>query len=115
MHELSIVEAVLEQAEREIRRAGQEGPVRRLELSIGHLAGVNCDSLRFAFELLSPESAFAGAELQIRQPAAVCRCRGCGAQCEVKELIAECPKCGSFEVSLEGGREMFLESIELAD
>jgi len=115
MHELSIVEAVLEQAEREVRRAGQEGPVRRLELSIGHLAGVNCDSLRFAFELLSPETEFAGAELQISQPAAVCRCRACGAESEVTELVVECPTCGGADVLIEGGREMLLESIELGE
>lgn len=115
MHELSIVEAVLEQAEREIRRSGQEGPVRRIELSIGHLSGINCDSLRFAFDLLSPETVFAGAELHINQPAAVCRCRTCGASSEVTELALECPQCGSGEILIEGGRDMLLESIELDD
>jgi len=115
VHELSIVEAILEQAEQEIRRSGQEGPVRRLELSIGHLSGVNCDSLRFAFDLLSPETAFAGAELQIHQPAAVCACRACGTRSEVTEFAVECPKCGSDDVLIEGGRDMLLESIELGD
>jgi len=115
VHELSIVEAILDQAEREIRRSGQEGPVRRLELSIGHLSGVNCDSLRFAFDLLSPDTAFAGAELQIHQPAALCCCRACGARNEVTEFAGECPKCGSDDILIEGGRDMLLESIELDD
>jgi hydrogenase nickel incorporation protein HypA/HybF len=115
VHELSIVEAILEQAEREIRRSGQEGPVRRLELSIGRLSGINCHSLRFAFDLLSPETAFAGAELQINQPAAVCCCRACDTQSEVTELAVECPKCGSGDILIEGGRDMLLESIELDD
>jgi len=115
MHELSIAETILEQAEREVRRSGEEGRVRRLELSIGSLSGVNCDSLRFAFDLLSPETMFAGAELRIEQPPAVCRCTACDAETDVNELVAQCPRCGSNDILIEGGRAMLLESIELAD
>ena len=39
MHELSIVEALIEQVQREVRRAGQKGRVTRLELAIGTLSG----------------------------------------------------------------------------
>ena len=54
MHELSIVEALIDQVGRELDRAGQQGRVLRLELSIGRLSGVNCESVRFAFGLLPP-------------------------------------------------------------
>jgi len=115
MHELSIVEALFEQAEREVRRSGHEGRVARLDLSIGHLSGVCCDSIRFAFDLLKPETMFAGAQLAIEEPPAVCRCEKCGARTEVAEITVDCPKCGSREVVIEGGREMLLQSIELED
>jgi hydrogenase nickel incorporation protein HypA/HybF len=115
MHELSIVEALIEQVQRELRRAGQQGPVRRLELSVGRLSGVHCGSLRFAFELISPGTPVAGAELNITEPRAVCCCRACGAREEIDELLTECPRCRSPEITIEEGRDLLLQSIEIDD
>ena len=113
MHELSVVEALIEQVGRELRRAGQKGPVKRLELAVGRLSGVHCDSLRFAFDLLSPGTLVEGAELDIAEPSAVCCCRKCGARREIEELVVVCPQCGSGDVSIEEGRDLLLQSIEI--
>ncbi len=115
MHELSIVQALFEQAEQEVRRSGHQGQVARLDLSIGRLSGVSCDSIRFAFDLLKSETMFHEAELTIAQPPAVCRCRACGAENDVTEITVECPACGSYDIVIEGGREMLLQSIELEE
>ena len=115
MHELSIVEALIEQTQRELQRAGQSGRIQRLDLTIGRLSGVSCDSIRFAFELLTPGTPLEKAEVHIREPKARCHCRGCNARVEIDELMIECPRCGSTEVSIEGGRELTLESIEIED
>jgi hydrogenase nickel incorporation protein HypA/HybF len=113
MHELSIVEALIEQVGRELRRAGQQGKVKRLELAIGRFSGVHCDSFRFAFDLISPGTVADGARLEISEPRAVCQCRHCDARTEIDELVAACPKCGSSEISIESGRELLLQSIEI--
>ena len=115
MHELSIVEALIEQVEREVRRSGQTGCVMRLELRIGRLSGVCPHSLRFAFDLLAPETSLAGAEMHITEPCAVCSCGTCGARTEIDELVAQCPRCGATDIHFEGGQDMLLESIELED
>jgi hydrogenase nickel incorporation protein HypA/HybF len=115
MHELAIVEALIEQVGEELDRAGQSGAVKRLELAVGRLSGVHCDSLRFAFELLSPGTPAEGAELSIREPAAVSRCRHCGASTEITEMVIDCPQCGNAEIVIEQGRELLLESIEIED
>jgi hydrogenase nickel incorporation protein HypA/HybF len=115
MHELAIAEALIEQVGTEVDRAGQNGRVRRLELAVGRLSGVHCDSLRFAFELLSPGTRVEGADLAIREPQAVARCRQCGASTEIAELVLDCPQCGSPEIVIEEGRELLLESIEIED
>ncbi len=115
MHELSIVEALIEQVRRELERAGQSGRVRRLELSIGRLSGVNCDSVRFAFGLIAAGTPLEGAELAIREPKSVCCCRACEARAEIDALVAQCPQCGSAEISIEGGRDLLLQSIEIED
>jgi hydrogenase nickel incorporation protein HypA/HybF len=115
MHELSIVEALIEQVQREVQRAGQHGRVQRLELSIGRLSGVSCDSFRFAFELLAPGTLVAEARVSILQPKATCRCHACKAVGEIDEVSVRCPQCGSREVVIEGGRDLVLQSIDLED
>jgi hydrogenase nickel incorporation protein HypA/HybF len=115
MHELSICEALIEQVQREVERSGQSGRIRRLELSVGRLSGVSCDALRFAFGLLSADTLVAGAELHIREPQATCRCQACDARVEIDELTVRCPACGSMQITLEGGRELLLQSIEIED
>lgn len=115
MHEISIVEALIDQVEREVARSGEQGRVVRLYLSIGRLSGVCPDSLRFAWELLAPETSLAGAAMHITEPKAVCCCGKCGAKTEIEELLAQCPECGSPAIHFDGGREMILETIELED
>jgi hydrogenase nickel incorporation protein HypA/HybF len=115
MHELAIAEALIEQVGTELDRGGQTGAVKRLDLAVGRLSGVHCDCLRFAFELLSPGTPAAGAELSIREPPAISRCRQCGSATEIAEMVIGCPRCGSPEIVIEEGRELLLESIEIED
>ncbi len=115
MHELSIVEALIEQVEREVADAGQTGRISRLELVIGKLSGVSCDAVRFAFELLSADTPLEGAEVHIAEPPAVCVCRDCNERTEIDQLVIECPECESRNIAIEGGRELLLQSIEIEE
>jgi hydrogenase nickel incorporation protein HypA/HybF len=115
MHELSIVEALIAEVEREVGRSGHDGRIRRVDLVIGRLSGVSCDSIRFAFDLLSRGTLLDGAEVHIAQPRAVSRCRDCLASVELDELAVECPTCHSPNITIEGGRDLLLEAVELED
>jgi hydrogenase nickel incorporation protein HypA/HybF len=115
MHELSIVEALIDQVGRELHRAGPRGVVRGLELSIGRLSGVHCDSIRFAFDLLSPGTSVENAKIVIHEPKAVCRCNACRARMEIDDLVIRCAQCGSDDVVIEGGRDLTLQSIEVEE
>jgi len=115
MHELSIVDALIEQVGREVHRAGQSGKVLGIELSIGRLSGVNCDSLRFAFELLAAGTMVEGAKIDIHEVKPYCCCQDCKARVEIDNLIFQCPKCASDAVIIEGGRDLLLQSIDVAD
>ncbi len=115
MHELSVVEALIDQVKLELDRAGQHGRVAKLELLVGRLSGANPDSIRFAFGLLAQETVVEGAELVIEEPKAECCCRVCGARTEIDALVIQCPKCAGADITIEGGRELMLQSIELED
>ncbi|MCR4411124.1 MAG: hydrogenase maturation nickel metallochaperone HypA [Thermoguttaceae bacterium] len=115
MHELAIVEAILDEVQNEVRQSGAAGRIARIELAIGRLSGVCVDSVRFAFELLTQGTPLEGAELRIREPRAVCVCQACGARTEIGEMIAGCPNCSDRAVTVEGGRDLVLETIEIED
>ena len=115
MHELSIVEALIDQVKSELDRTGQQGRVLRLELSIGRLSGVNPDSIRFAFGLIGAGTLLGDAEIVIEEPKAVCHCHVCHTRTELDDLVVECPRCAATEITIEGGREMVLQSIEIED
>jgi hydrogenase nickel incorporation protein HypA/HybF len=115
MHELSIVDALIEQVGREVRRAGHCGKVRGIEVNIGRLSGVNCDSVRFAFELLAPGTLVEEAKILINQTKAACRCHACNARVEIDDLVFKCPQCASDAITIEGGRDLILQNIEVDD
>jgi hydrogenase nickel incorporation protein HypA/HybF len=113
MHEVALVEALLESVQEHLRDSGIEGRVRRLEVVIGPLSGVVPEAFQFAFEVLSPDRLGPDCELLIRTQPAFCRCQNCGAVEGIVELAYACPRCGSQSIRLEGGRELLLQSIEV--
>jgi hydrogenase nickel incorporation protein HypA/HybF len=115
VHEMSIVQALLDQVQTEVEKSGQPGRVVSLHLVIGRLSGVHADSIRFGFELLSPGSIAAGATLCIEQPHARCHCAACGAEREIDEIVVCCPLCGAADITIHGGQELLLQSIDLED
>jgi hydrogenase nickel incorporation protein HypA/HybF len=115
MHELSIVEALIDQVAAELARTNCAGRVLRVELSIGRLSGVSAESVRFAFGMLAPGTVAEGAEIVIDQPPAVCRCQACRADTQIDDLVVECPRCRSGEISIDGGRDLILQSIEVME
>jgi hydrogenase nickel incorporation protein HypA/HybF len=115
MHELSIVEALIEQVQREVHRAGHGGKILRIELSIGRLSGVHCDSVRFAFDLLVPGTPVEGAQIVIFENKALCCCKTCNARTEIDNLVFQCSRCGGDEITIEGGRDLLLQSIDVED
>lgn len=115
MHEMSIVQALIEQVEAEVEKSGEKGRVTRLDLVIGRLSGVHADSIRFAYEFLSKDSILDGAELRISEPSAYLACHACDHREPISDLEMHCPDCGSGDVVIEGGRDLVLQSIELED
>lgn len=113
MHELSIVEALLGQVEEQLDRAGEAGRVTRLSLIVGRLSGVNCDSIRFAFKLLTPDTVLEAAELVISEPHAECVCEDCGETSRIDRIVAQCPSCASHDITIRGGTELILQTIDL--
>ena len=110
MHEMSLVADVVDLVER--RTTGRQ--VTEVRLRVGALTGVLPDAMRFCFELVTAGTPLDGAALEIDQPEGSGRCRTCGAEFELTDLILLCA-CGSADVEVLTGRELAVASVVLAE
>ncbi len=111
MHELSVIQSVVEACS---ERAG-DTPVLRVTLEVGTLSCVMPDALRFCYDVAVEDTVLQGSELEIIRVPGHSRCRDCGVDVEMRDMLSTCP-CGS--VNLErprGGDQLLIKSMELAD
>ena len=113
MHELSLMEAVRDQA---LAAASAEGATRitAISLRIGSLAGVEPEALRFAHAVVMAGTIAAGAELRIEVVIARFFCEPCQQAFDTEQGDCLCLHCGSFSRRLRQGRELELTSLELS-
>jgi hydrogenase nickel incorporation protein HypA/HybF len=115
MHELSIATSIVETVREHVAGAGG-GEVRRVTLRIGRLAGVHEDALRFSFDLVREGTPLAAAELAVIDVPVRIWCPTCGTEVELPGVQSfACPACGTRSGDIRAGRELDLESIELAE
>ena len=116
MHELSICQGIIDVAGAALGdRASRLPSVSTLTVRIGRLTGVVSDSLRYYFDLLSPDTPLAGATLVIEEVPIRARCADCLAEFEIDTLAFTCVACGSGFVELLSGRELQVVSLETAE
>jgi hydrogenase nickel incorporation protein HypA/HybF len=98
MHELGLIDQAVQMA---LARAEQDGAARvyRLTVRIGPLAGVEIDALRFAFEVVTQDTAAAGAELHIEEVPVRCWCATCAS---VPANIRRCSPGARVRPHLDG-------------
>jgi hydrogenase nickel incorporation protein HypA/HybF len=113
MHELAVCQSILAQAQA-IAAANKAGRVQRITLRIGRLAGVEPDLLRAAFPLVAHGTCCEAATLRIESVAVDVECALCGTTKDVAINRLLCGSCGTWRVTLRGGDEMRLESLEFA-
>jgi hydrogenase nickel incorporation protein HypA/HybF len=110
MHEYSIVQALMDRIEAEAR-ARQARAVRRVQVRIGELAGVEIALLRTAYDLCREGTICDTASLDVTTSPAAWTCSRCQTPLAVGSRLT-CPSCGS-PGRLESGDEILLERLEL--
>ena len=108
MHELSIAQGIVDAVCE--RAAGR--PVHSVKVRIGALTAVVPDAMQFCFALAVEGTVADGARLDIEHRPATGRCRDCDADVDITDLILLC-SCGSADVTVTGGRELQIVSMEV--
>ncbi len=112
MHEASIVEEMLEIADREVILQGAQR-INRISLQIGVLSGVVPEALQFAFGSLSMGTLAEGAVLDIVRVPLTLRCDRCEGQWVGEHPGDLCPVCGAELPSIVAGQELKLLELDL--
>jgi hydrogenase nickel incorporation protein HypA/HybF len=116
VHELSIANALVSVATEAADRAHEPGPIRAVTVRIGDLSGVVPQALTFAWPLAAEGTRCEGAELRINRVAARVHCPACDIETEIPSPPRfRCERCGQPAPLVSAGRELELESLELAD
>lgn len=112
MHELAITEEILNLVVSEAKK-NSATKVKLVKLVIGEMTGIVNESVSFYFNEISKKTIAEGAGLSFRRIPAAGRCRDCGHEFEVKDFVWACPHCGSLNINITAGKELYLESIEV--
>jgi hydrogenase nickel incorporation protein HypA/HybF len=115
MHEMGIALQIIDIAKASIPPEHAEAKIARVNLKIGKLSAVVPDSLRFCFGLASQDTPLAGAELVIDEIPVQGLCQDCGHGWSIDGPAFSCPRCDSGRIDLTSGRELDIESLELAE
>jgi len=112
MHELSLVEGIVDLIAEEAR-ARAFSRVRVIHVSVGALGGAEPEALRFCFDAVARGTIADGARLEIRTVPALGWCSECSRQTPLAERFSECPACGRAPLRILAGDELRLSELEV--
>lgn len=111
MHEWTIADNLVRLVG-EAARKENLAEVSAVYVKVGVLRQVIPETLKTAFAHLIGETEFAGAELMIEEVPLAVRCRDCGSDAAGDDLAFTCGRCGSIDLEILAGAELFLDSLE---
>jgi hydrogenase nickel incorporation protein HypA/HybF len=112
MHELSVTEQLLIVVLEHARKASAK-QVLKVNVVIGDLTGFVDESIQFYFEILSKGTEAEKASVAVTRIPGRVRCRDCRKEYQPDGSDWSCPHCGGLMEEVLGGRELYVESIEV--
>lgn len=115
MHELSIVESLVEIAEAAARDANA-AQVKTVHLKLGEFADVVKEALLFAYDTVTEGTVLGGSTLDVEDVPLIIYCTRCKQETPpVAVQLLACPRCGTFSNDIRQGKELELVSLEIVD
>jgi hydrogenase nickel incorporation protein HypA/HybF len=113
MHEVGLMRDALEIA---LDHAARQGATQidSVTLRVGDASGVDAESLRMAFDVVTLGTIAQGARLALERVAAICACPRCGLEFAPPEAPFACPRCGEAGVEVREGQALELGPIAMS-
>jgi len=121
MHEFSIADEIVRNV-LETAKKNRGKKVVSILLEIGELTHLNGEQVSFWIKELFKDSVAEDAEVKVKTIKARIQCKECGykggrafdQEDSFRHLIpASCPRCNSFQIKIEKGRECILRKIQV--
>lgn len=114
MHEFSICQSLVAVVLTELAKIKRRRVrLKKANIIAGCYHRLNPASLKSAYKILTGDTAAKGSLLKIKTVPLKLKCNRCGWKGATRNIIFYCRKCGKTGVEITGGRELFLESIEI--
>ena len=110
MHEATLAENILDIA-LEAARQNHAAKVFKVGLTLGEMAGVEVEALKFSFDVIKKNTAAESAALKINRVPITAQCNRCGKNFTVERYNFFCPECDGILI-LKSGRELLVEYVE---
>ncbi len=114
MHEMGIAMQIVEIASASIPADIDDVRVERINLKVGKLTAVVPENLRFCFQIVAQETPFCDADLNIEEIPIIAKCNDCNTEWTISEPVFICQECNGGSVEIISGRELDVNSIEIA-
>jgi hydrogenase nickel incorporation protein HypA/HybF len=115
MHEMGVAMQIVEIATASIPGHLPGARVAKVNLKVGKLSAIVPDSLTFCFDVVAKDTPLEGAHLDITEIPVQAVCNACRNEWTIDQPAFSCPACNSGDITLLTGRELDIESIELAE
>lgn len=113
MHELSIARGMMSNLKPWLDEQPDELRVGRIVVKAGPFRAVVPEALEGAWEVVRTRHSKTLESVVLVDPTYIeVVCRECGETLNAARAVFKCPKCGSVELSMSGGNELFIEDIE---
>lgn len=106
MHELSITRNIVAI----VGEYANGARVTQVTLEVGKLSAVMPDAIRFCFDVVAQGTVLEGARLEVIEVPGRGRCRTCGLDIELRQLVERCP-CGSSDLDRLSGEELRIKQM----
>lgn len=115
MHEFSIASSIIRRTEKLLSEKGllPGGTVSTIKVRVGDMSGVDRGVLADCLAELIAGSALSGARLDVLRQTAGLLCGRCGRVEAPEPFRLACPVCGGVPRGVEGGQDIFIESVEV--
>ncbi len=125
MHEFSTAVGIVDTVT-DVAKKHNAIKINKIELVIGEFTMLNAEQLIFAFEIASEGTLAHGAEVEITEQKGQIECQECKYSGDIEKQtkdvdhfivdlinIFECPKCHSNKTKISGGRDIYVNNIQV--
>ena len=114
MHELSIAQNITKIVHQEYLKGNYKNEITQINFSAGKMNAIIPESLQMNFNVVKNNyDEMKNTELIINEKEVIIKCKECNLEVEIEEPNFTCKKCGSTDIRMVQGKEMYVENFEI--